>query len=66
MGRKRICLTLLALLLVVGVLLLLTAWLDGFTGYGLSIDGGLWTAIKAAIVIWLVNWVLSIFLPDRD
>jgi putative membrane protein len=51
------------LLVVNGLMVMLTAWLSEFSGYGLDVDG-LWTAIKAGIVIWLVNWVLGIFLPD--
>lgn len=51
------------LLVVNGLMVLLTAWLSEFSGYGLDVDG-LWTAIKAGFVIWIVNWVLGIFLPD--
>ena len=51
------------LLVVNGLMVLLTSWLTEFSGYGLHVDG-MWTAIKAGLVIWIVNWVLGIFLRD--
>ncbi|MCE5291397.1 MAG: phage holin family protein [Nocardiaceae bacterium] len=53
------------LLVVNGLMVLLTSWLSEFSGYGLHVDG-LWTAIKAGLVIWIVNWVLGIFLPEPE
>ncbi len=47
------------LIVVNALMLLLTSWLvDGF-----SVDG-FWTALWAAIVIGLVNWILGMMLRD--
>jgi putative membrane protein len=52
--------------LVVNALMLwLTAWLSGFTDYGLTI-AGFWSAFWGAIIISLVNFVLGLAVPDRD
>jgi len=46
-------------LVINALLLMLTAWIAP----GLEIDG-FWSALLGAIVISLVSWALSLFLPD--
>jgi putative membrane protein len=48
-------------LVVNALLLLLVAWITGFIGFGLTIDGfwsGFWGAIVLAILSWLIGIVL--------
>ncbi|WP_227997216.1 phage holin family protein [Nocardia australiensis] len=53
-------------LLVINALMLwLTAKISEATEYGLRIDG-FWAAVWGGIIIWLVNWVLGILVPDGD
>lgn len=60
-----VVLTLGLFLLVVNAgMVLLTAAISSALGAGLAVDG-FWSALWAAIVIGMVNWVLGIFLPLR-
>ncbi|MDA8372143.1 MAG: phage holin family protein [Nocardiopsaceae bacterium] len=52
-------------LVVNALLLLLTEWMAGLFGLGFTIDG-FWAAFWGAIVIAVVSWLLSMFLPDKD
>lgn len=52
--------------LVINALMLwLTAWLSGFTDYGLTI-AGFWAAFWGGLIIAIVNFVLGLVVPDRD
>lgn len=51
-------------LVVNALMLLLTSWVTTQLGWGLSVDG-FWTAVGGAIVIAIVNWVLSALVPDQ-
>lgn len=52
--------------LVINALMLwLTAWLSGFTDYGLTV-AGFWAAIWGGLIIAIVNFVLGLVVPDRD
>lgn len=51
-------------LVVNALMLLLTAWVTQQLGWGLEVDG-FWTAVGGAIVISIVNMVLSGLIPDR-
>ncbi|EHK83477.1 membrane spanning protein [Rhodococcus pyridinivorans AK37] len=53
------------LLVVNALMLMLTAWLSGFTEYGLTIDG-FWAALWGGVIIAIVNFVLGLVVPDRD
>lgn len=47
------------------LLLMLTAWLSGLFGFGLSVDG-FWWGVLGAIVIGIINWIIGLFIrPDR-
>ena len=60
------CLTFGLFSLVINALMLkLTAVITETTDYGLRVDG-FWAAIWGAILITIVNWVLGIFVPDKD
>lgn len=63
------CLTLGLFTLVINALMvLLTAWLSGIFGINMVVGDGfwnsLWTALLAGVVISIVSFVLSWFLPD--
>lgn len=61
-----VILTLGLFLVVINALMLkLTAVITETTEYGLRVDG-FWAAIWGAILIAIVNWVLGIFVPDRE
>ncbi|KAA0020160.1 phage holin family protein [Antrihabitans cavernicola] len=61
-----VILTLGLFLLVINALMLkLTAAITETTQYGLRVDG-FWAATWGAILITIVNWVLGIFVPDKD
>ena len=51
-------------LVVNALMLLLTAWVTKWLGWGLEVDG-FWAAVGGAIVIAIVNMVLSALIPDR-
>ncbi|MFZ4896614.1 phage holin family protein [Plantibacter sp. Mn2098] len=42
-----------------GLLLLLTAWVSSWFGFGLTVDG-FWWGVLGAIVISIVNWLIGI------
>ncbi|NQX12445.1 phage holin family protein [Microbacteriaceae bacterium VKM Ac-2855] len=53
-----------------GLLLLLTAWVSGWFGFGLTVDG-FWWGVLGALVFGIVNWLIGvIFRPllrrERD
>ena len=48
-------------LIVNGLLLLLVAWLSGFLGFGLVIDG-FWWGVLGALVLGIVSWLLGLIL----
>ncbi|WP_083922264.1 phage holin family protein [Nocardiopsis halotolerans] len=50
-------------LVVNALLLLLTNWIAGLFSLPFDIDG-FWPAFWGAIVVTIVSWVLSMFLPD--
>lgn len=52
-------------LIVNALLLLLTEWLGGLFGLPFTVDG-FTSAFFGAIVVAVVSWALSVFLPDRD
>lgn len=51
-------------LVVNALMLMLTAWVTQQLGWGLEVSG-FWTAVGGAIVISIVNMVLSALIPDR-
>ncbi|RVW01557.1 phage holin family protein [Rhodococcus spongiicola] len=51
-------------LVINALMLLLTSWISSQTDWGLSVDG-FWTAVWGAIIISLVNVVLSALVPDK-
>ncbi|WP_116247852.1 phage holin family protein [Nocardiopsis sp. FIRDI 009] len=52
-------------LVVNALLLLLTNWIAGLFGVPFHIDG-FWPAFWGAIVIAIVSWLASLFLPDGN
>ncbi|ASU84889.1 phage holin family protein [Nocardiopsis gilva YIM 90087] len=52
-------------LVVNALLLMLTEWVAGLFNLPFTIDG-FWPAFWGAIVIAVVSWLLSLFLPDGD
>jgi putative membrane protein len=54
------------ILVVNGLMLELTARITETSDYGLRIDHFWPSAIWGAVIISVVNWVLHIFVPDRD
>ena len=48
-------------LIVNGLLLLLVAWLSGFLGFGLVIDG-FWWGVLGALVLGVISWLLGLIL----
>lgn len=54
------------LLVINALMLLLTSAISESidSAYGLHVDG-FWTAVWGAIIIAIVNWVLSAFVPDE-
>ncbi len=51
-------------LVVNALMLMLTAWFTQQLGWGLAVDG-FWAAVGGAIVIAIVNMVLSALVPNR-
>ncbi|WFR73778.1 phage holin family protein [Prescottella defluvii] len=51
-------------LVINALMLLLTSWISSQTEWGLSVDG-FWTAVWGALIISLVNIVLSALVPDK-
>lgn len=52
-------------LVINALMLMFTAWLSGFTDYGLTISG-FWAAFWGGLIIAIVNFVLGLVVPDRD
>ncbi|WP_083934765.1 phage holin family protein [Nocardiopsis synnemataformans] len=52
-------------LLVNALLLMLTNWIAGLFDLPFQIDG-FWPAFWGAIVVTIVSWLLSMFLPDGN
>ncbi|TFD89972.1 MULTISPECIES: phage holin family protein [Cryobacterium] len=48
-------------LIVNGLLLLLVAWLSGFLGFGLVVDG-FWWGVLGALVLGVISWLLGLIL----
>lgn len=60
-----VVLTLGLFLLVVNALVLQFAvWLSGVFDLGLTSDGFFWDTFLAAIVVSVVGWIISFFIPD--
>ena len=51
-------------LVINALMLLLTSWISSQTEWGLSVDG-FWTAVWGALIISVVNFVLSALVPDK-
>ncbi|TFD47795.1 phage holin family protein [Cryobacterium frigoriphilum] len=52
-------------LIVNGLLLLLVAWISGFLGFGLVVDG-FWTGVLGALVLGIIGWLLGLIVrPAR-
>ncbi|GAA1460684.1 phage holin family protein [Nocardiopsis exhalans] len=51
-------------LVVNALLFLLTAWIAGLFDIPFHVDG-FWPAFWGAIVVTIVSWVVSMFLPDK-
>ena len=51
-------------LVINALMLMLTAWITSGTSYGLTVDG-FWTAVWGALIISIVNFLLSAFVPDN-
>lgn len=51
-------------LVINALMLMLTAWISTETTYGLTVDG-FWTAVWGALIISIVNFLLSALVPDR-
>ncbi|OAN30441.1 hypothetical protein A4X17_17795 [Plantibacter sp. H53] len=51
-------------LLINGLLLLITAGISGWFGFGLTVDG-FWLGVLGAIVISIVNWLLGIVIRPK-
>lgn len=52
-------------LVVNALLFLLTEWIAGLFGLPFEIDG-FWAAFWGALVVSIVSWLASLFLPDGD
>ncbi|TQF68642.1 phage holin family protein [Rhodococcus spelaei] len=50
-------------LVINALMLLLTSWITDSTEFGISVDG-FWTAVWGALIISLVNFVLSAVVPS--
>lgn len=48
-------------LIVNGALLMLAAWVSGFLGFGLVVDG-FWDGVLGALVLGIVAWLLGLLL----
>ncbi|MHB1065244.1 MAG: phage holin family protein [Georgenia sp.] len=49
-------------LVVNALMLLLTGWLTGLTGFGLTVDG-FWTAVLGGLIISIATWILHLVIP---
>lgn len=46
-------------LVINGLLLMLTAWVSGWFGFGLTVDG-FWWGVLGALVFGIVNWLIGV------
>lgn len=46
-------------LVVNGLLLMLAAWVSGWFGFGLTVDG-FWWGVLGALVLGIVNWLIGV------
>ena len=53
------------LLVINALLLLLTSWISGLLGQSWHVDG-FWWAVAGSLIISVVSWLLSMFLPDKN
>ncbi|NLG56657.1 MAG: phage holin family protein, partial [Rhodococcus sp.] len=51
-------------LVINALMLMLTAWISSHTDYVITVDG-FWAAFWGALIISIVNFVLSALVPDR-
>lgn len=49
-------------LVVNALMLMLTGWLTGLTGFGLTVDG-FWTAVLGGLIISIASWILHLLVP---
>lgn len=49
-------------LVVNALLLLLVGWISSLIGFGLHVDGFVWAGLLGALVLALLNWLISIIL----
>lgn len=52
-------------LVVNALMLMLTAWITEQTDWGIRIEGGFWWAVLAALLISVLNWLISAVVPSR-
>ncbi|MFO7689543.1 MAG: phage holin family protein [Cryobacterium sp.] len=53
-------------LIVNGALLLMAAWISGFFGFGLIVDG-FWWGVLGALVLGIIGWLLGLIVrPARS
>ncbi|SEB72072.1 putative membrane protein [Paramicrobacterium humi] len=50
--------------IVNGLLLLLTAWVSSWFGFGLNVEG-FWWGVLGAIVIAILNWIIGLFVRPK-
>ncbi len=53
------------LVVINACLLLLTSWVSGLLGQPWHVEG-FWTAVFGSLIVSVVSYLLSMFLPDRD
>lgn len=53
------------LLVINACLLLLTSWISGLFHQPWHVEG-FWTAVLGSIIVSIVSFLLSLFLPDKD
>lgn len=46
-------------ILVNGVLLILVAWISGWFGFGLTVDG-FWWGVLGALILGIISWLLGL------
>ncbi len=46
-------------IIVNGLLLLLVAWISGFFGFGLTVDG-FWWGVLGALILGIISWLLGL------
>ncbi len=53
------------LLVINALLLMLTSWLAGLIGVGWHVDG-FWPALFGSIIVSIVSFILTAFIPDKQ